>query len=75
MIASINWGHTAFIDGSSVKGYSFACTPGMANDIRNAGGTPVLKPVNVDRNLITCARDEDMPELMRYVTGYLAGTK
>jgi len=75
MIASINWGHTAFIDGSSVKGYSFACTPGMANDIRNAGGTPVLKPVNVDRNLITCARDEDMPELMRYLTGYLAGTK
>ncbi|MHB9027704.1 MAG: DJ-1/PfpI family protein, partial [Candidatus Latescibacterota bacterium] len=75
MIASINWGHTAFIDGDTVKGYSFACTPGMANDIKNAGGTPVLKSINVDRNLITCARDEDMPELMRYVTGYLAGKK
>ncbi len=60
MIASINWGHTAFIDGDTVKGYSFASTPGMANDIRNAGGTPVLAPVHRDRNLITCARDEDL---------------
>ncbi len=75
LIASINWAHTVFIDGNSVKGYSFACTPGMANDIRNAGGTPVLAAVHRDRNLITCARDEDMPELMRYVVGYLTALK
>ena len=75
LVASINWGHTAFIDGNSVKGYSFAVTPGMANDIRNAGGTPVLQPVFRDRNLITCAKDEDMPELMRYVVGYLTTMK
>ncbi len=75
LVASINWGHTAFIDGNSVRGYSFAVTPGMANDIRNAGGVPVLEPVHRDRNLITCARDEDMPELMRYVVGYLTSVK
>ncbi len=75
LIASINWGHTALIDGNSVKGYSFAATQGMANDIRNAGGTPVLQPVHRDRNLVTCAKDEDLPELMRYVTGYLTTVK
>jgi len=75
LVASINWGHTAFIDGDSARGYSFAVTPGMASDIRNAGGAPVLQPVFRDRNLITCAKDEDMPELMRYVTGYLTTMK
>jgi protease I len=75
LVASINWAHTAFIDGDFVKGYSFAVTPGMANDIRNAGGTPVLQSVYRDRNLITCAKDEDMPELMRYVVGYLTMVK
>jgi protease I len=71
LVASINWAHTAFIDGDFVKGYSFAVTPGMANDIRNAGGTPILQSVYRDRNLITCAKDEDMPEMMRWVVGYL----
>lgn len=75
LVASINWGHTIFIDGNFVKGYSFAVTPGMANDIRNAGGTPIIQPVFRDRNLITCAKDEDMPELMRYVVGYLTTVK
>jgi protease I len=75
LVASINWGHTALVDAKICGGYSFACTPGMANDIKNAGGAPVLAPVHRDRNLITCARDEDMPELMRYVVGYLTTVK
>ncbi len=63
IIASINWGHTVFIQAGIAEGYEFATTPGMANDIKYAGGTPVDKPVYRDRNLITCAGDDDMPLL------------
>ncbi len=75
LMASINWGHTVFIQAKIAGGYEFACTWGMQNDIKNAGGTPVLKPVHRDRNLITCASDDDLPELMRYVVGYLMSVK
>ena len=74
-MASINWGHTLLLSADICKGYEIATTWGMQNDIENAGGKPVLKPVHRDRNLITCATDEDMPELMRYVVGYLTTMK
>lgn len=75
LVASIDWGHTTFIQADIARGYEFACTWGMQNDIRNAGGAPMLKPVHRDRNLITCATEDDMPELMRYVVGYLTTVK
>ncbi|MCE5252407.1 DJ-1/PfpI family protein [bacterium] len=71
LVASINWGHTALISADICKGYKIATTWGMQNDIKNAGGTPVLEPVFQDRNLITCATDEDMPLLYRYLVGAL----
>ena len=71
LIASVNWGHTALISADLCKGYSFATTPGMKNDIKNAGGNPILKPVHQDRNLITCATDKDLPKLIQYLVGYL----
>ena len=67
IVASVNWGHTLLIQGNIVKGYEFATTWGMQNDIKNAGGTAVLTPVHRDRNLITCASDDDFPLLMQYL--------
>jgi len=75
LVASINWGHTLFIQSKLARGYEFACTWGMQNDIRNAGGKPVLEPVHRDRNLITCASDDDMPHLMRYLVAALVSGK
>ena len=75
LMASINWGHTVFIQADIADGYEFACTWGMQNDIKNAGGKPVLEPVHRDRNLITCATDDDLPLLMRYLVGYLTTVK
>ncbi len=71
LIASINWGHTVFIQADIAKGYSFATTWGMQNDITNAGGKAVLAPAHRDRNLITCASDEDLPYLMRLLVNAL----
>lgn len=74
LVASINWGHTLFIQADIAKGYSFAATWGMQNDIKNAGGKAVPAPVFRDRNLITCASDDDMPHLMRLlVHGLVTG--
>ena len=75
LIASMNWGHTTFIQADIAKGREFAVTWGMQNDIKNAGGKAVLKPVHRDRNLITCASDDDLPFLMNYVVGYLTTMK
>ena len=75
LIASINWGHTVLVQSDISKGFKFASTWGMQNDIINAGGTPVLDPVCRDRNLITCATDDDMPILINYVVGYLTTMK
>ncbi|MBN1291257.1 MAG: DJ-1/PfpI family protein [Candidatus Latescibacteria bacterium] len=71
LVASVNWGHAVLIETGDCKGRKIATTWGMQNDIKNAGGTPVLQPVVQDGNLMTCATDDDMPALMRYVTGYL----
>jgi len=71
IVASVNWGHTVLIETGDCKGRKFATTWGMQNDIKNAGGTPVLEPVVQDGNLITCATDNDMPLLMNYLVGNL----
>ena len=71
IVASVNWGHTVLIETGDCKGRKFATTWGMQNDIKNAGGTPVLEPVVQDGNLITCATDDDMPLLMNYLVGNL----
>ena len=75
LIASMNWGHAALISADLCKGREIATTWGMQNDIKNAGGTPILKSVHRDGNLITCATDDDLPELMRYMVGYLTTMK
>ena len=75
LIASMNWGHTALIQANLCKGYEFAVTWGMQNDIKNAGGKALLQQVHRDRNLITCASDDDIGLLMRYLVGYLLTVK
>ena len=75
LIASLNWGHTVLITADLCKGKEIACTWGMSKDIENAGGRPILKAAHRDGNLITSASDSDLPELMRYVVGYLTTVK
>jgi hypothetical protein len=47
----------------------------MQEDIRNAGGEPQVKNVVRDRNLLTCAREEDMPLLIRELVASLCSGK
>ena len=75
LVASINEGHTALISARACGGYSFAVTWGSQDDIANAGGKPLLQPVARDRNLITCAREEDMGGLIRELVAALVEKK
>jgi protease I len=65
IVAAIAEGQTALISARACAGYAFAVTPGGRADIANAGGIPKIEPVVRDRNLLSCAREEDMGALMR----------
>ena len=75
LVASINEGHTALISAGVCGEFAFASTWGMREDIRNAGGEPRAKNVVRDRNLLTCAREEDMPALVRELVASLCSGK
>jgi deglycase len=45
-----------------LKGRTMTCTPGIRDDVMNAGATYVDEPVVVDGNLVTARRPPDLPE-------------
>jgi protease I len=44
-----------------LKGRTMTCTPGIKDDVINAGATYVDEPVVVDGNLVTARRPPDLP--------------
>jgi protease I len=44
-----------------LKGRTMTCTPGIRDDVTNAGATYVDLPVVVDGNLVTARRPPDLP--------------
>jgi protease I len=44
-----------------LKGRTMTCTPGIKDDIMNAGTDYVDEPVVVDANLVTARRPPDLP--------------
>jgi protease I len=44
-----------------LKGRTMTCTPGIKDDVSNAGATYVDEPVVVDGNLVTARRPPDLP--------------
>jgi protease I len=45
-----------------LKGRTMTCTPGIKDDVINAGATYVDEPVVVDGNLVTARRPPDLPQ-------------
>ena len=45
-----------------LKGRTMTCTPGIKDDVMNAGATYVDEPVVIDGNLVTARRPPDLPE-------------
>lgn len=54
-----------------VRGRRVTSTPGIRDDLENAGATWVDEPVVVDGNFITARRPPDLPDFGREIVRYL----
>ncbi|MFB0515538.1 MAG: DJ-1/PfpI family protein, partial [Candidatus Neomarinimicrobiota bacterium] len=71
LLASIAEGHSVLISAKILEGMKVAGLPEMKRDIENCGACQVDQPVYQDKNLVTSRCTDDLPELMRWVLGYL----
>ena len=49
------------ISAKIVKGYKCTSTPGIKDDLINAGATWIDEPLVIDRNMVTSRRPDDLP--------------
>lgn len=64
-IASICHGPWIDISAGIVRGATYTSTPGLTDDLVNAGATWVDKPVVIDDNHVTSRRPDDLPDFCR----------
>jgi protease I len=50
------------ISAKIMNGYKCTSTPGIKDDIENAGATWIDKPVVIDRNMVSSRRPDDLPD-------------
>lgn len=55
------------------KGYKMTSTPGIKDDMINAGATWINEEVVVDRHIVSSRRPSDLPAMMREYIKLLAG--
>lgn len=55
------------ISAKIVKGFTCTSTPGIKDDLINAGAIWVDKPVVVDRNQVTARRPDDLPQFCQAI--------
>jgi protease I len=68
LVASICHGPWIDISARIVEGFRYTSTPGIKDDLVNAGATWVDEPVVIDRNHVTSRRPDDLP---RFLEGIL----
>jgi len=72
-VAHICHGGWIPISAGIVKGYTVTSTPGIRDDLVNAGAEWVDREVVVDRTQITSRRPDDLPAFCRAIIDMLAG--
>jgi protease I len=60
------------ISAGIMKGYKCTSTPGIKDDLINAGAEWVNEPVVIDRNMISSRNPNDLPEFSRAIIKMLA---
>ncbi|WJH33178.1 type 1 glutamine amidotransferase [Paenibacillus sp. CC-CFT747] len=63
------------ISAKIVDGYTMTSTPGIRDDLENAGAAWVDEEVVVDRNIVSGRRPPDLPAFMREFISLLAARK
>lgn len=60
------------ISAGIMKGYKCTSTPGIKDDLLNAGAIWIDEPVVIDRNMISSRRPDDLPEFCKAIIEYLS---
>jgi len=72
LVASICHGPWIDISARIVRGYRYTSTPGIKDDLENAGAVWTDAPMVRDRNRVSSRRPDDLPEFCRGILGWLA---
>lgn len=75
MVAHICHGGWIPISAGIMKGYTCTSTPGIKDDLENAGATWVDEEVVVDRNQISSRKPDDLPAFCRAIIAALEDGK
>lgn len=67
LVAHICHGGWITISAKIMKGYKCTSTPGIKDDIENAGAIWVDEPVVIDRNMVSSRRPDDLPDFCRAI--------
>src|SRR6185436_13322934 len=59
------------ISAGIMRGYRCTSTPGIKDDLINAGATWVDEPVVVDRHMVTSRRPDDLPDFCRAIIAFM----
>jgi protease I len=54
------------------KGYKMTSTPGIKDDLENAGAIWVDEPLVIDRNMVSSRKPDDLPWFMRGIFEFLS---
>ncbi|MFN3871824.1 MAG: type 1 glutamine amidotransferase domain-containing protein [Ignavibacterium sp.] len=60
------------ISAGIMSGFKCTSTPGIKDDLMNAGAIWIDEPVVVDRNMISSRRPDDLPEFCKAIIEYLS---
>ena len=72
LVASICHGPWIDISARIVQGYHYTSTPGIRDDLENAGAVWSDAPVVRDRNRVSSRRPDDLPEFCKAILAWLA---
>lgn len=72
-VASICHGPWIDISAGIVRGATYTSTPGLTDDLVNAGATWVDQAVCIDRNHVTSRRPSDLPDFCKGILQVIAG--
>ena len=73
VVAHICHGGWIAISAGIVAGYRCTSTPGIRDDLTNAGAEWVDEPVVIDRNMVSSRRPDDLPAFCRGIIELLSG--
>ncbi|NMB80965.1 MAG: type 1 glutamine amidotransferase [Ignavibacteria bacterium] len=72
LVAHICHGGWITISAKIMKGYNCTSTPGIKDDIENAGATWIDEAVVIDRNMISSRRPDDLPAFCSAIIDFLS---